>query len=144
MTWAGLGTINVEGALSVHRHVTVHAGAVANPWTFTTPTSVELKNQQFGGFVGARYWPWHVYSEWWVGAKLQYKNIEQQGIISSSPMKGNVFGPGLSGGYTLMLSPHVNLDLGIGLWGGALVMPEQKMKPFVFIDNVVVSFVYIF
>jgi len=144
MSWAGLGTINAEGSLSVHRHISLHAGAVANPWKLTTPTNVELRNRQYGGYAGVRYWPWHVYSEWWVGAKLQYKHFNQLGLLSSAPMKGHAFGPGISGGYTFMLSRHVNLDLGVGIWGGGLIKSEETPKAFVFLDNVIVSFVYIF
>ena len=144
MSWASIGTITAEGALSVHRNLTVHAGAVANPWKFTTPTSIVLRNGQYGGFAGVRYWPWHVYSEWWVGAKLQYKYFNQVGIINSGQMKGHAFGPGISGGYSFMLSDQVNLDVGLGIWGGGLLMKEHEPRAFIFIDNVIVAFAYIF
>ena len=144
LTWANFGTINADASLSVSRHISVHAGATANPWNFTSPTFVDLKNNQYGGYLGARYWPWHVYSEWWVGAKVQYKYFDQQGILSSGPIKGSAFGPGISGGYTVMLSEHVNLDLGLGIWGGGLLMKEQAPRAFFFLDNIIVAFEYIF
>ena len=75
LSWLSLGTINAEGGMSVSDHITVNAGFVANPWQMTTPTFVNLRNRQYGGYVGAKYWPWHTFSEWWVGAKVQYKNF---------------------------------------------------------------------
>lgn len=144
MSWANLGTINAEGALSIQRHVSLHAGAAVNPWELTSPTSIRIRNRQYGGYLGVRYWPWHVYSEWWVGAKLQYKNFDQIGLTSANATKGNAFGPGISGGYTLMLSQNVNLELGLGIWGGGLLPKGEDMRAFVMLDNILVSFVYIF
>ena len=156
--WMSLGTINAETSMSVGRHITLNAGFAANPWQMYTPTYVNLKNRQYGGHVGMRYWPWHAYSEWWVGAKAQYKNFEQVGILSSNLMTGDAVGGGLSGGYTFMISPHFNVDLGLGIWGGRLLKyreyegnapVESKLvdvgpRNFVFLDNVMLSLVYIF
>ena len=144
LTWVNFGTINADASLSVSRHLTCHAGVNVNPWKFTSPTFMDLKNNQYGGFLGVRYWPWHVYSEWWLGAKLQYKYFDQKGLLSSAQTKGSAFGPGISGGYTIMLSEHVNLDLGLGIWGGGLLMKEQDPRAFFFLDNVIVAFEYIF
>lgn len=158
LTWLNLGTINAECSVSVHDHVSVNAGFVANPWSMTTPTYVELKNGQYGGYVGAKYWPWHVYSEWWVGAKVQYKNFEHVGLLSPNLMEGHALGAGFSGGYSLMIGNHVNLDFGLGFWGGRCVkyteykgqyrnemkILSQRPRYFFFLDNIMVALVYIF
>lgn len=158
LSWANLGTINAEGSVSVHKHFSLNAGFTANPWQMNTPTYVNLKNRQFGGHLGFKYWPWHVYSEWWVGAKVQYKNFEQVGLLSANLMQGDALGAGLAGGYTFLISSNFNIDLGLGLWGGRLlryrefegnVELESKLvdlgpRNFLFLDNVMVSLVYIF
>ena len=158
LSWVNLGTINAEGAVSVHDHITVNAGFVANPWKMTTPTHVDLQNRQYGLHVGAKYWPWHTFSEWWVGAKIQYKHFRQVGLLSPNLMIGDAIGAGISGGYSVMISNHFNLDFGLGLWGGRLVkyrkykeqyedntrISEQGGRNFLYLDNVMVSLVYVF
>jgi hypothetical protein len=156
--WMSLGTINAEGSISVHKNITLNAGFVANPWQMNTPTYVNLKNRQYGGHIGMKYWPWHSYSEWWVGAKIQYKNFEQLGLLSPNLMQGDVIGAGLSGGYAFLISNNFNIDVGVGVWGGRLVRYREFDGPlelqsrlidvgprnFVFLDNVMISLVYIF
>jgi hypothetical protein len=158
LSWINIGTINAEASLSVSQHVSLNAGFTANPWQMNTPTYVNLKNRQYGGYVGMKYWPWHVYSEWWVGVKAQYKNFEQVGLLSPNLMQGDAVGAGLSAGYTFMISNHFNIDLGMGLWGGRLlryrefegnVAVESKLvdvgpRNFTYLDNVIVALVYIF
>ena len=158
LSWVNIGTINAEGAVSVSDHVTLNTGFTANPWKMTTPTNVELKNKQYGGYVGAKYWPWQAYSEWWFGAKVQYKNFEQAGLLTPNLMMGDALGAGFSGGYSCMISNHVNLDFGLGFWGGRLLnyrkykteikddnkILDEGPRNFVFLDNVMVSLVYIF
>lgn len=158
LSWAGLGTINAETSVSVHQHFSINAGFVANPWQMNTPTYVNLKNRQYGGYVGMKYWPWHVYSEWWVGAKFQYKNFEQVGLLSPNLRRGDAVGGGLAGGYTFLVGRNFNVDVGLGLWGGRLlryreyegnVAVESKLidvgpRNFMFLDNVMIALVYIF
>lgn len=158
LTWLNIGTINAEGSVSVDKHLTVHAGFTANPWKMNTSTYVELKNQQYGGYAGVRYWPVYAYMDWWIGAKLQYKNFEEAGLLTRNLLKGDALGAGLSGGYSFLISDHVNLDFGLGIWGGRLVtykkykgaeeiedqIEDKGPRNFIFLDNVMVSLVYIF
>lgn len=158
LSWANLATVNAEGSVSVHKHFTFNTGFTVNPWQMTTNTYVNLKNRQYGGYVGMKYWPWHVYSEWWVGIKAQYKHFEQVGLLSANLMQGDALGGGLSGGYTFLISEHFNVDLGLGVWGGRLIkyrefegnveleskLVDMGPRNFLFLDNVMVSLVYIF
>lgn len=158
LSWASLGTINAECAYSLNQHFSLNAGVAYNPWDVFSPTNLVMKNNQLGGYVGARYWPWHVYSEWWIGAKVQYKQFEQVGILTSNLVKGDAIGAGLSAGYSFMLGNHFNLDLGAGVWGGRIInyskykgnttvdskLLEQGSKGFVFLDNLILSIIYIF
>lgn len=158
LTWLNLGAINAEASVSIYDHFTVNAGFVANPWSMTTPTNIDLMNRQYGGYVGAKYWPWHVYSEWWVGAKIQYKNFEQVGLLTANLIEGDALGAGFSGGYSLMIGNHFNIDFGLGFWGGRCIeyreykdayqdelkILNQKPRNFFFLDSVMVALVYIF
>lgn len=158
LSWLNLGTINAEGAVSVHNHFSINAGFTANPWKMTSPTYVDLINRQYGGYIGAKYWPWHTFSEWWVGAKLQYKNFEEVGLLSPNYITGDAIGAGFSAGYSIMISDHFNIDFGLGFWGGRCIkytkykgkykeesmVVDTKPRNFFFLDNVMVSLVYIF
>ena len=158
LSWASLGTVNVEGAYSINQHFSLNAGVAYNPWDVFSPTNLVMRNNQLGGFLGVKYWPWHVYSEWWIGGKVQYKQFEQVGILTSNLVKGDAIGAGLSAGYSFMISNHFNLDLGAGIWGGKIInykeykgktiddskLKEQGSKGFVFLDNLILSIIYIF
>ena len=49
---------------------------------------------------------------------VQYQEYNRGGIISQRTEEGDAYGLSLSGGYSLMLHEHLNLDFGLGLWGG--------------------------
>ena len=160
-----LGTIGVEGSVAVAQHWSIHAGAKVNPWTFNRhntwnglfsepdPDQKQSRKQTYA--IGARWWPWNVYSGWWVGGKAQYQEYNRGGIITKTAEEGDAFGAALSGGYSLMLKEHWNLDFGLGVWGGwtnyrKYEYPEngklidQGHKWFFLPNEVILSIVYIF
>ena len=162
---ADLGTIGVEGSAAVSQHWSIHAGAKFNPWTFakkdtfnglfSEPNPDQKQNRKQTYAVGARWWPWNVYSGWWVGGKAQYQEYNRGGIISKTAEEGDAFGAALSGGYSLMLKEHWNLDFGFGLWGGwtkytTYACPscghvvDDGQKWFILPNELILSFVYIF
>ena len=98
LDYADFGTLNVEGDVAVARQWTLTAGAKYNP--------------------GVRFWPWHVFSGWWIGGKVQYQEYNRGGIRSAVTDEGDRYGAGLSAGFTYMLHPHLNVSLGAGVWGG--------------------------
>ena len=156
LSWANFGTINVEGGISVSKHFNVFAGAKYNPWMFRTKSQYAFYNKQATGYIGAKYWPWHVYSGWWLGAKVQFQNVNQAGLFSEQMVKGNALGAGLSFGYSFLVTPHVNIDFGLGGWGGRVLnyskytnfydneLIETGAKNFIFVDNVIIAVSYIF
>ena len=91
--YARLGTAQGSIQYGISRHVSIDAAARVN-----------RHSQLFS--VGARWWPWYIYSGWWVKGLAQIE-IEEE-----------AYGTGLSFGYSLLLSRWLNLDLGIGGWGG--------------------------
>lgn len=91
--YADWGTVQGDIQYGISRHVSIDAGARFN-----------RQNQVFS--AGARWWPWYIYSGWWV------KGLAQ---VASA---GEAYGAGLSLGYSLILTSWLNLDLGVGGWAG--------------------------
>ncbi len=117
--WANLGTINGEFSVAVDQHWSLNANALYNPWTFNKgDQEKQFENRQRTFAVGTRAWLWHVYSGWWFGAKAQYQEYNRGGILNRQSEEGDAYGGGLSFGYTLLMSKHVNFEFGAGLWGG--------------------------
>ena len=165
-----LGTIGIEGSAAVAQHWSIHAGAKVNPWTFakhdtwnglfSEPDPDQKQDRKQSYAIGARWWPWNVYSGWWVGCKAQYQEYNRGGFgfpIASGlkTEEGDAFGAALSGGYSLMLKEHFNLDFGLGVWGGwtkyrQFEYPEngkliaEGNKWFFLPNEVIISLVYIF
>ena len=160
-----LGTIGVEGSVAVGQHWSIHAGAKVNPWTFnkhntwnglfSEPDPDQFQNRKQAYSLGVRWWPWNAYSGWWVCGKAQYQEYNRGGILSKTAEEGDAFGAALSGGYSLMLKEHWNLDFGLGVWGGwtkyrKFAYPEngritaEGHKWFFWPNEVILSIVYIF
>ena len=117
--YADMGTMNVEASYGIARHWTLNMGMRYNPFTFqnkTTGTQMQSRQQSYS--VGARFWPWHIFSGWWLSGKMQYQEYNEGGIRSLETSEGDRYGSGLSGGYTYMLGNHFNVELGLGVWAG--------------------------
>lgn len=155
--WANFGTVNLEAGVSVHQHFSIQAGAKYNPWNFhTRKLGLQMHNKQTTAYTGFRYWPWYVFSGWWVGAQVQYTDYSETGIWRHALNQGQALGGGASFGYTLMLHERFNIEFGAGLWAGRLLkynlyccpecmeIRESGPKNFVALNDVSVSFMYVF
>lgn len=117
--YAQLGTLNVEASCGVARHWSLSAGVKYNPFSFENEKlQTPMQSRQRAVAVGTRYWPWHIYSGWWIAGKMQYQEYNEGGIRSPETSEGNRYGGGLSGGFTYMLHKHFNVEVGVGLWAG--------------------------
>ncbi|MDO4213892.1 MAG: DUF3575 domain-containing protein [Bacteroidales bacterium] len=114
---AGLGTLNCEAAYGVARHWTVNASVKYNPFSYGQGEQI-VRYRQRALSAGARYWPWHVFSGWWLSGNVRYQEYNHGGLLDEKSVEGDRFGTGVAGGYTYMLSPHLNLDFGLGVWAG--------------------------
>lgn len=74
--------------------------------------------QSFG--LGGRWWPWHVYSGWYVRSAVQVENIRRGGLVPylADDFSGQAYGLVLDAGYSLLLSRSLNLEVGLGAYGG--------------------------
>lgn len=150
------GTVNINAGVSVARRVSLDFGARYNPWDFHDKQDVLIRNQQTTGWVGVKYWPWYVFSGWWVEGKMQYSDISRTGVWRPALEDSQRVGLGASFGYTIMLTENLNLDIGAGFWGGRslkhtlyecpVCMDVRETGPcyFVDLDAVNLSLIYIF
>ena len=153
--WLELGTMNLEASVAVAQNLTLHAGAGINPWTFAKGNpEKQLENRVITYWGGARWWPWYVYSGWWAGVNVRYMLYNRGGIFNRQTEEAEAIGGGLMGGYSIMLSDHWNLDLGVGFWSGSkkytvyecpvcgVVMDEGRKMFFVPDARVVISLIF--
>ena len=113
-----LGTISIDGAVATGQHITINAEAAVNPWTFHKGEVDQFQNRKQVYSLGVRYWPWNVYSGWWISGAAQYREYNYGGITDNKSEEGDMGGIAFGGGYSLMLGEHINLDFGLGLWTG--------------------------
>ena len=147
--------LNVEGDVAVARQWTLTAGAKYNPFLFKADTPEPLSARQQLYAAGVRFWPWHVFSGWWIGGKVQYQEYNRGGIRSAVTDEGDRYGAGLSAGFTYMLHPHLNVSLGAGVWGGLQrytvyscpvcgITQESGEKTFILPNDLALSLSYVF
>jgi hypothetical protein len=153
--YAHYGTLNLEGMLSVGKQWTLGAGVKYNPFLYRALEEVPLSARQRLFSLGTRFWPWHVYSGWWLGARGQWMEYNRGGIFSRSTEEGEAVGAGLSAGYTRMLHRNWNIEFGLGVWGGTTryttyacptcgTVTDGGKKAFILPDDLMVSLIYIF
>lgn len=154
--YAELGTLNLNCNVSVGRRFTLGANVRYNPWVFKPKTEQQFNSKVRGGSIDFRYWPWHVYSGWWIMLKGQVLEYNVGGLFDKPECEqGLAYGAGIGFGYSLMLGKHWNVDFGITGWGGAKKYRlydcpycgyplKDETKGFIAPDNLMVSFYYIF
>lgn len=115
--YASLGTINLEASYGLAQHWSINAGVKYNPFSYnSSKESIRLKQRQI--YAGTRYWPWHIFSGWWMSGLVGYQEYNEGGLVSAQTSEGDRFGAGVGVGYTYMLSSHLNIDFGLGIWAG--------------------------
>ena len=127
--YARLGTMSIDASYAVARRWSLIAGARYNPFTYRkSDPDRQFQNRQQSYAVGMRLWPWHTWSGWWFAGKLRYQEYNKGGIISRKTEEGDRFGAGIYAGYTHMLSSHINLEFGMGLWSGLSVYRQYSLR----------------
>lgn len=126
--WAYFGTMNVEFTGAVHQHWSLNLATRYNPWTWRKGEN-QLQERTRTASVGTRYWFWYVYSGWWLGARAQWEEYNRGGLLSKRTEEGDAYGLALSAGYTLMLHKNLNIEFGLGGWGGIKNTPFTVARP---------------
>ena len=112
-----LGTAGGSLQWGPSRHISVENSLRLNAFSFRDAT---LYDQRQTFTTAVRWWPWHIYSGFYVRASAQVETARRKGIPFFSEGAGEAYGAGLSAGYSLLLSRHLNLEFGAGFWGGRL------------------------
>ncbi|MCM1503132.1 MAG: DUF3575 domain-containing protein [Bacteroidales bacterium] len=152
--YLNFATLNIEGAYAVAQHWSLNAGVKYNPFSFNC-NGRRLQNRQQSYAVGARFWPWHIYSGWWIAAKAQYQEYNAGGILSARTEEGDRWGAGITAGYTYMVHPRLNLEFGLGLWAGMKkytvyscpscgLTTEAGKKGFILPNDLIIGISYVF
>lgn len=128
LDYANFLTINAEAGVSVHKHWSLTAEGRYNPFHFVGRNG-QIQNRKLSLSAGARYWPFFVYSGFYCGSRIQWCRFSTGGIFSPKAREGDAFGAGFNIGYSLMLTKHLNLELGIGLWVGGVNYREYSSLP---------------
>ena len=155
LDYACLGTFNAECSYSVSRRWTLTLGAQYNPFTYRKGRTDQFQLRQQSYSFGARLWPWHTWSGWWMAGKIQYQEYNYGGILSRQTEEGDRAGVGLYVGYTYMVSPHFNVEFGLGGWTGldkfcryscqqCGLLEMSGKKWFVLPDDIMIALVYVF
>lgn len=117
LSWAELGTINLEAGYALNKNWSVTASAGLNPWKYNKGNGY-MANKEFTISAGARYWFWFSNSGWFAETGGKYSIFNKGGIFSNLSKQGYAAGISVSGGYSLILSKHWNMEFGIGFFTG--------------------------
>lgn len=122
-------TLDVHADVAVSRKISVNAGFEYNPFSWRTygPPEIQFQNRKRVFHAGVRYWPFYVYSGWSVNMKVQYREFNTGGIISPVTYEGDAFGAGIVFGYSFIVNRWMNIELGVGLWGGAAYYSKYEL-----------------
>lgn len=153
---AALGTLNLRGQAAASQHFSFEVAGKYNPWTYAKGNpDKQMENRMLTAQAGMRWWPWTVYSEWWFGAGAQYQQYNRGGIWGRETEEGDAIGGRLAFGYSYMMTEHLNLDFGLGVWAGYTKyrtyacpscgkLTDEGEKGFILPNDVLISILYIF
>ncbi len=153
------GAVSVEASAGFSRHWSVDASARYNPLI------EDYLQRSFA--IGGRFWPWYIYSGFWLSGKARYQEYREatgssslwnnpvESLSESLSGEGDRYGGSLSLGYSRMIGKHFNIDFGIGLWGGFETyavyecgscgrIKERGEKYFLRADEWVLALTYVF
>ena len=113
--WATFATPNIEVSYVVNDHWSAHVPVAYNPWIF----GENSRFQQLTFMPGARYWFKLAHVRWFASAYAIGSRFHVGGWFDK-PYRydGKVFGLGVGGGYSWILSKSFNLEFELGVGTG--------------------------
>ena len=154
--YLNLFTINGGFSFALSRSVTMEWSMRYNPFVYNLSGSrKEIQNKRLALYTGVRYWPWHVYSGWFIMGNLNFTRFNMGGIFSMKSYEGDAYALTFGGGYALMLSSKFNLDFAFSFmtgysrykrYGCTSCGPVEAKKKQLFItpDNIYIQLSYLF
>ena len=150
--YVNLFTLNGTVSCAASQKMTLELSARYNPFVYERSASDrQFQNKRISVYAGTRYWPWHVYSGWFVSGYVNFTRFNTGGLFSQKTYEGDSFG----GGYALMLSPRFNMDFALSLMAGygkyrryscpsCGSVEAVKKQVFIAADNIIVQLSYLF
>lgn len=119
LDYVDLLTLNAEVQYAVDRQWSLSMQGKLNGLTLKKGTDSEIADRKSAVSIGAKFWPWYVYSGWWFKGFVQTENFSRSNLTKKMGFHtGEAYGAGIAAGYSLILSESFNLDFGVGAWGG--------------------------
>jgi len=154
LDYANMGTLNADASYGFSRHWSATASLKYNPFSFGEGVQ-EKRNRQLSCAAGLRYWPWHVFSGWWLSGAFRYQQYNTGGFVSVRTTEGDRLGGSIAGGYSYMINSHLNVDLGVGMWMGYNIYKTYSCqtcgrvvgsgrKYFILPSDIILSIAYVF
>lgn len=154
--YADLLTLNFELQYAFGRHWSLDMAGKFNGLTLKKDTEGQLMDRKSVASVGAKYWPWYVFSGWWVSGFMRTESFSRSNLTKTMGFRsGDSYGAGISAGYALILTKWFNLDFGVGAWGGyrttsTYEFPDlehstgRTSKGFIDVADITVSAMFVF
>ena len=94
-----LGTLNGEVNYAVSQHWSVGMSGKYNPFSYSGNNGErQFQMRQRSVAALARWWPWHIYSGWWVSGRIQWQEYNVGGFASPQTEEGQRYGGGVTAG----------------------------------------------
>ena len=154
--YVNLFTLNGAISCAASQNMTLELSARYNPFVYERSGSDrQFQNKRISVYAGTRYWPWHVYSGWFVSGYIGFTRFNTGGLFSQKTYEGDAYGLSFGGGYALMLSPRFNMDFALSFMAGDGKYRRNscpsygsvdavKKQVFIAADNIVVQLSYLF
>lgn len=157
LDYANFLTMNAEIGVSVHQNWSIFLKGRYNPFSFpmAANSTERIQNRCSSVSGGFKYWPFFVYSGFYYGGRIQWSRYNSGGIFSRSSVEGDALGIGMSAGYSLMLTRHLNVEFALGLWIGGTGYRKYDStacgkltgwgtKPFIAPNDIQINILYTF
>ena len=116
--WMEMGSVNAEAGMPVAKNWSIYLQGEYNPFHYDMwGRRRQYKHLEFS--TGAKFWPWYVNSGWFLSGYVNWIKYSFGGVIDRKSYEGNAVGLTVGGGYALMLSKGLNLEMGLGAFAGA-------------------------
>lgn len=131
LAWAGISTPNLSFEVPVNPHFTIGASAGLKAWPRWSPfdmdRTLETKWKYIAALPYVRWWPNAAFDGYFIGVDALYAHYNVGSIklplgiypdIAEYRVQGDFYGAGVSLGYSVWLTRHLNLVLSAGAIAG--------------------------
>lgn len=155
-SWLALCTINAHMEYSLLENWSVELSGRYNGFVYEMKRGEDKVHlMQRSVCVSGKWWARKAFDGWWAGPLVAWQEYDEGGIGRNAVERGTRMGGGVAAGYCFRLGPHVDVDLGLGVWAGtkvydvypgpkSLLEGSRGVGAFVLPYDLIVSFNYEF